>query len=371
MNSPKPNSKVPADNRPRRAVVLPLVAVCFVVAWLSVRDYFKPSDPPSPPVDRTNVVVNESSTPTAGNKNSGRLPALTPSIQARSPSSAEQAVPASPSDDATFIKEPVSSLPPAELARPAGSLIAVPVRTDTPTAIEGRIRLKGTPAPEKQLPLDASCSQLHVVMPTTHFYAVDAEGGLADVLVSIKEGVSVESFPPPGVQGHDGKFLRIREGVSQPSFSPSIQHVLLDQVGCEFVPYVLGLQTGQKLLVRNSDPFMHNVYVSPTAPGNRASNRAQPAKSKDLEYVFQSPEDFLRIKCDVHIWMFAYVGVFNHPFFAVSGANGGFKLPDVPAGRYTIEAYHRKAGKASREVTVRHGQSVNADFVLEVPATDR
>jgi hypothetical protein len=210
--------------------------------------------------------------------------------------------------------------------------------------IEGKITLKGTPPPEKELPLDANCGKMHVGKPTpkTRFYVVGEGGGLADVFVYVKSGVEGKTFPA--------------------SDKPQV----LDQVGCEYTPYILGLQTGQTLVVKNSDPVLHNVHPTPTSPGNKESNLAQLPKGKDLTFTFPSEEILLRFKCDVHPWMFAYVGVLKHPFYAVSEKDGTFKIKDLPAGKYTIEAYHRKGGKQTAEVTVEAAGSKKQDFTFEV-----
>ncbi|MEK7686728.1 MAG: carboxypeptidase regulatory-like domain-containing protein [Verrucomicrobiota bacterium] len=209
--------------------------------------------------------------------------------------------------------------------------------------ITGKITLKGTPPPEKELPLDPQCGKLHTTKPKTRFYVVGAAGELADVFVYIKEGLTAKPSEPPG------------------------QPVLLDQVGCEYTPYVLGLQTKQKLLVRNSDPVLHNVHPTPTVAGNKESNMAQLPKSKDLEFVFNNPEIFLRFKCDVHPWMFSYAGVLDHPYYAVSGKDGAFKIANAPPGEYVVEAYHRKAGKSTQKVTVA-AESKQVDFGFEIKA---
>ncbi len=206
--------------------------------------------------------------------------------------------------------------------------------------IVGKITLKGTPPPEKDLPLDPTCGKLH---PTkkTRLYVVGANGELADTFIYVKDGLSGKTFPVPEKPG------------------------LLDQSGCEYNPYVSGLQTGQKLLVRNSDPVLHNVHPTPAVAGNKESNMAQLPKGKDLEYVFPKEEVFLRFKCDVHPWMFSYVSVLNHPYYSVSDKDGKFKIANLPPGKYTIEAAHRKAGKQTMDVTVEESGSKEANFTFE------
>jgi hypothetical protein len=206
--------------------------------------------------------------------------------------------------------------------------------------IVGKITVKGTPPPEKEIPMDPACGKIH---PTkkTRLYVVGANGELADTFVYVKEGLGGKQFPVP------------------------TESKLLDQVGCEYIPYVSGLQAGQTLMVRNSDPLLHNVHPTPAVAGNKESNLAQLPKAKDLPFVFPKEEQFLRFKCDVHPWMFAYVTVLNHPFYAVTDKDGTFKISGLPPGKYTIEAAHRKAGKQTMEVTVEEKGAKDANFVFE------
>jgi hypothetical protein len=207
--------------------------------------------------------------------------------------------------------------------------------------ITGKITLKGTPPPEKDLPLDPTCGKIH---PTkkTRLYVVGKNGELADTFVYLKDGVKGTSFP----------------AAENP--------LLIDQHGCEYNPYVSGAMVNQKILVRNSDPVLHNVHAMP-APGtaNKESNTAQLPKGKDLEYTFPAEENFLKFKCDVHPWMFAYVTVLKHPYFAVSATDGTFKIGNVPPGKYTVEVVHRKAGKQTMEIEVPATGAKEANFTLE------
>jgi plastocyanin len=210
--------------------------------------------------------------------------------------------------------------------------------------ITGTITLKGTPPKERDItPLkeDATCGKLHPDMPTTHFYVVGGKGELADVVVSL-------------------------QGVSGKSTGASAQPALLDQKGCEYSPQILAVQTGQKITVKNSDPVLHNVHDLPAVAGNAEKNEAQMPNGADLSFSFDKPEDFLKFKCDVHQWMFAWVSVFDHPFFAVSDKNGTFKISNVPPGKYTLKAAHRKAGAVTQEIEVKDGEGAKADFTLEV-----
>lgn len=230
----------------------------------------------------------------------------------------------------------------------AGTLLVASVSSAIAADVTGKVSLKGTPPPEKELPLDAACGKLWPnEKPKTRFYVVGADQALGDVFVYLKAD---------GLKG-----------------AAPTKPALLDQKGCEYIPYVLGAQTGQKILVRNSDPVLHNVHAIPGGKsGNKEFNLAQMAGGKDIERAFDHPEIFVRFKCDVHIWMFAYVGVLPHPYYAVTGQDGRYKIEGVPPGKYTLVAFHRKAhgteDKAlTQEITVGD-QGVTADLTVEVPA---
>ena len=225
--------------------------------------------------------------------------------------------------------------------------------------ITGKITLKGTPPKEVVLPLDPMCSQTRKAgetPPTTRFYVVDANGGLADVFVSLKSVTGTFALD------------KIAELFV---FEPPETPVIIDQVGCEYVPYVLAVQAGQKIVVKNSDPVFHNVHPTPRVEGNPESNKAQLPNGKDLHFVFNQPEKFLRFKCDVHRWMFAYVNVVAHPFFAISGEDGSYTIKNVPPGDYEIEAIHRKAHGGSKYVGISKkitvdAEGATADFVVDI-----
>lgn len=210
--------------------------------------------------------------------------------------------------------------------------------------ITGTITLKGTPPAEKDItPLkqDPTCGKFHATMPKTKFYVVGANSGLADVVVSLKD-------------------------ISGKSTGASAAPALLDQKGCEYIPAIIAIQTGQKLNVKNSDPVLHNVHAQPDPKsGNKEQNLAQLAGSPDLSFTFAKPEQFLKFKCDVHPWMFAWVSVFDHPYFAVSGKDGTFKIANVPPGKYILEAAHRKAGTITQEIEVKEGAPLKVDLSLD------
>jgi hypothetical protein len=214
--------------------------------------------------------------------------------------------------------------------------------------ITGTVTLKGTPPKEADIPQakeHADCGKLVGGAPTTHHYVVGKGGELANVVVVLK-----------GATG----------GPKGEAAAP----IILDQKKCTYVPQILAAQVGQKILVKNSDPVMHNVRTVPMA-GNKDMNQAQGPSAPDLVYMPTKPENFLKFQCDVHNWMFAWVSVFDHPYFAVTDESGKYTIKNVPDGKYTIQAFHRKAAPPSapksEEIEVKGG-SVTKDFTLEVPA---
>lgn len=210
--------------------------------------------------------------------------------------------------------------------------------------ISGRVVLKGTPPAEIKIDMaaDPKCGAAHPEAVTTRHYLVGKDGGLANVFVYIKSGVEGKTFPTP-------------------SETPTI-----DQIGCLYEPYVSGVMVNQKFKIKNSDSTLHNIHATPKL--NKEFNFAQPIKDQVNEKSFDKPEVVVRLKCDVHPWMFAYVGVLDHPYFAVTDKDGNFKISGVPDGKYTLEAYHVKAHMAnpgvSQEITVKG--DTKADFTIEL-----
>ena len=150
--------------------------------------------------------------------------------------------------------------------------------------------------------------------------------------------------------------------------APSRKGVLLDQLACQYQPYVAGVQTGQHFDVQNSDPLVHNVHPLPKMPWKNPKNPAQPVKGMKTDFVFDNPEVFVQFKCDVHPKMFAYVGVVDHPWFAVTDTNGNFALPPgLQPGLYTLAAVHRKSGELLQPINVTGDGAPSVDFTFDVP----
>ena len=142
--------------------------------------------------------------------------------------------------------------------------------------------------------------------------------------------------------------------------------VVMDQNGCIYQPHVFGMQQGQTFKVLNSDGVLHNVHALPKVNGQ--FNMAMPPTRKDAEHTFdKTEEDPFIVKCDVHPWMTAHVAVLSNPFYSVTKDDGKFKIGDLPAGTYEIQAWHEKLGAKTEKVTVADGETKNVDFKFSAP----
>jgi plastocyanin len=168
-----------------------------------------------------------------------------------------------------------------------------------------------------------------------------------------------------GSDGHLGNvFVYVKEGLGDQTFPVSSDVVNLNQEGCRYTPHVMGIQVGQTLNIINSDATLHNIHATPAM--NQEFNMGQPIQGMQFERTFDTAEVMVPFRCDVHGWMNAYIGVLEHPFFAVTAEDGMFDLSTLPPGDYVIEAWHEELGAQTQNVTVATGETAEVSFTFSV-----
>ena len=168
----------------------------------------------------------------------------------------------------------------------------------------------------------------------------------------------------------DGKlenvFVYVKDGLGAYSFDAPTTTLTFDQKNCRYHPHVFGVRVGQPVEIMNSDPTLHNIHALPK--DNAEFNNGQPIQGMKMTHTFTAKEVMVPFKCDVHGWMNAYVGVMDHPFFAVTDKDGKFSLKGLPPGTYTIEAWHEKLGVQTATVTLGAKETKDANFSFKAAA---
>lgn len=209
-------------------------------------------------------------------------------------------------------------------------------------AVKGKVNFKGTAPknPELKMNADPYCKGAHKAPVLSETVVVNGNNTLKNVFVYIKDGLA-QKYPTPA------------ENIV----------VKFDQSGCKYIPHVFGIQVGQTLEIHNSDATLHNVHAMPKV--NPQFNVGMPKQGMVIKQKFQKPEIGAKVKCDVHPWMNAWANAVEHPFFAVSDDKGEFNIKDVPAGKYTVVAWHEKLGTQEGTLTVEAGKDATLDFSFE------
>jgi plastocyanin len=206
---------------------------------------------------------------------------------------------------------------------------AANAKADGPGTVTGRISFDGD-APARtpiRMAADPNCKAENESLSETTI--VSADKGLKNVFVYVKDGLGNKVYETPTAP------------------------IVLDQKGCRYEPHVFGVHVGQPVEIRNSDPTLHNVHAIPKS--NDEFNFGQQPSTPAFTKMFDTPEIGLSFRCDVHGWMRAYANVVTHPFFAVTKDDGTFEIKGLPAGTYTIEAWHERLGTQTQQVTITDG----------------
>ena len=235
--------------------------------------------------------------------------------------------------------------PPPTTINPSGK----PVDSATAGSITGMIMLDGAPPAPKTISMNGvpPCAKQHTDKKATTEDVVPGDGGtLQNVVVYLKGDFSAYSFDVPQ--------------------TPAV----LDQGACQFHPHVLALMIDQPLQVITSDPTGHNVNVM--AKINAAWNRTMAPRSRQ-PHIFRAlgtPEVAIPVKCNIHPWMKAYIAVLDTPYFAVTGKDGTFALQNVPAGTYTLTAWHEAFGSTEQNITIAPHENKTVTLAFKSAAGD-
>ena len=205
--------------------------------------------------------------------------------------------------------------------------------------ITGKVTYSGTPA--RQKPIDMSgepiCAKQHATPLIAEGAVTGPNNALANVVVYLSAGANDEGQVPQ-------------------------QAVTLEQKGCQYVPHVVAMHTGQELKMINGDPVLHNVH--PVTKVNREWNRSQPPGAPPISEKYDKAE-FIPVKCNVHPWMHGYVAVLKTSHFDITNGGGEFKLPNLPPGTYTITAWHEAYGTQTADVTITGIETKDVNFIFK------
>lgn len=156
------------------------------------------------------------------------------------------------------------------------------------------------------------------------------------------------------VQVVDGKLagalVYIKSGLEGRAFTFPTEPVVINQRGCLYEPRISALRVGQPLQFLNSDPEAHNVRGRPTTVDAWNFMMSRPRSTRTL--FFDQPEIGIRVGCDVHPWMKAYVSILAHPYFGITTADGAVRLSNVPPGDYVIGTWHETLGVREQRISL-------------------
>lgn len=227
-----------------------------------------------------------------------------------------------------------------EAPAPAAAAPAAAVDDANAATVTGKVNFSGAKPTPRTIDMSANpiCARAHSTAQKSEEAIVNDNGTLRNTFVWIKSGLPDKQWPVPTTP------------------------VSLEQDGCMYKPHVIGVMTGQNIEIKNDDATNHNIHPLPKI--NQEWNESQPPKGDAKNKSFAREEVLIPVKCNVHPWMRAYIGVVSHPFFAVTGDDGTFTIKGLPPGTYTLEAVHEKYGTKDVQITVAPKESKTSDFTM-------
>jgi len=203
--------------------------------------------------------------------------------------------------------------------------------------VEGVVKLTGPPPALAPIKVTKNQDYCGVTIPNPT-YEVASGGGLKNVLVYLKD---------------------ISKGKA-----PLAAPITLLNEHCMFAPRVQGATVGQKITISSNDPILHNTHPQNSESNATIYNIALPFKGFSVTKPLPGNSQLIKVKCDAHEWMHAWIWELDHPYFATTTADGRFTISDVPPGTYTLVAWHEAAGEKSASIQVAAGKSAIATFEL-------
>jgi plastocyanin len=213
------------------------------------------------------------------------------------------------------------------------------------SSVSGTVTFTGKAPNLKPLDMNADpvCAKKHTGTVPSELLVLGSGNTMGNIMVFVSKGIPAgKTYPAPK--------------------TPAV----LDQQGCVYKPHVMGVMVGQPYRILNSDALPHNVHTLPKV--NKQFNRAMPAAVKEVTTTFDKEEPIFQVKCDVHPWMTAWIGVFSHPFFSVTSTDGKFTISGLDPGTYEITAWHERLGTQTASITVGANDKKVQDFKFATSA---
>jgi carboxypeptidase family protein len=202
--------------------------------------------------------------------------------------------------------------------------------------VSGKVTYTGTPAHMKPIDMskEPSCAKQHPTPITSETVVTGADNSLDNVVVYISSGTPDDSQIPT-------------------------QAITYVQKGCQYIPHVLAMHVDQEFAIANDDQTSHNIHPHPTV--NIEWNLSQQAGSPPIKKKYDKPE-FIPVQCNIHPWMHGWFAVLKTSHYDVSKDGGGFKLPNLPPGKYTVTAWHESYGTQTADVTISGNETKEVNF---------
>lgn len=204
--------------------------------------------------------------------------------------------------------------------------------------ISGKVTYEGTPAKMKPIDMskEPSCAKMYTTPQLAETVVTGSGNSLENVVVYISAGAPDDAAPSTAA--------------------------VFNQKGCRYIPHLLAFQVNQELKIQNEDQTSHNIHPLPKI--NREWNKSQPPGTPPISEKYDKAEIF-PVKCNVHPWMHGNFAVLKNSHFAVTGDGGGFSLPNLPPGKYTVTAWHESYGDQTQDVTISGSETKTLNFVFK------